>query len=212
MAAFLEQLESRTLFSANPLAAVGAAGDELLVLSDARTIRADVQHCAPLLLGDRHGITADLHGLPASASNRQLLSHLRTDEQKYMTSLKADVAGLLRTGGPTARKAIADGVRFFLNPTSAAARNHLAADLIALQKIATAPLATLGSHVATAQAAVLADLNAITAANPTDTVLQSAVHKAQTDSAGCITTATADVQTIQNDISALVKDLGGSAG
>lgn len=211
MPAFLEQLESRTLFSANPLAAAGAAGDELLVLNDARTIRADVQHCAPLLLGDLHGITTDLHRLPASANNRQLLSHLKADEQKYMTSLKADVAGLLRTGAPTARKAIADGIRFFLNPTSTAARNRLAADLTALQAIATAPVATLQSHVTTAQTAVLADLNAITAANPTDTALNSAVQKAQTDSNSCIATVNADVQKIQSDISTLVKDLGTGA-
>jgi hypothetical protein len=211
MSAFLEQLESRTLFAASPLAAVGAAGDELLVLNDARTIRADVQRCAPLLLGDLHAITADLHALPASANNRQLLSHLKADEQKYLTSLKADVAGLLRTGAPTARKAIADGIRFFLNPTSAAARNRLAADLAALQAIATAPLATLQSHVTAAQTAVLADLNAISAANPTDTSLAATVQKGQTDSTSCITTINADVQKIQSDISTLSKDLGTGA-
>src|SRR2546423_7758880 len=121
MSSFVESLESRTLLSAGGLGA-GVVADELQLLGDARSIRADLKKCGSKLSAELRQITADLKGLPNSSQNRALLAKLRMDEHRALYAMKRDANNLVRAGSTGVRRAIADGIAVFFSPGDAAAR------------------------------------------------------------------------------------------
>lgn len=204
MSKFVQALESRTLLSASGSAIVA---DEVRLVGDARAIRSDVHHFSALLKTDSHQIQADLRGLPKTAGNRALVATLRTDLRKGTATLQKDVSAIIRTGSADARKALGDGMALFLNPTNVSAIARLAGDITRLESGVAAPLAALLTDAAAFQANLSGDLTALSAANPTNDTLQSHVQTASADTASALATAHNDVNTVQTDVTALLRDL-----
>ena len=201
---FIQTLESRRLLSASGLTIVA---DETKLLGDARTIRSDVQHFAPLLKTDERVIQNDLRGLPNNATNRTLTGTLRGDVQAGIGKLRRDVGNLIRVGSSDARKAVADGISLFFNPTNASAQSRLAADITRLQNETAAPLAALLTDAAAFQSKITQDLTALSNANPTNTALHNDVQAANGHTSSALTTAQHDVTTVQTDLATLLHDL-----
>lgn len=204
MSQFIQVLESRTLLSASGTAIVA---DETRLLGDARTIRAEVSHFGSLLKADSRLIQADLRGLPNTPGNRALVATLRTDVQKGIAKLQKDVATVIRVGSADARRALADGLAVFLNPTNAPALARLAGDITRLTTEAAAPIGTVLADAASFQSTVSHDLTALSNANPTNAALQGHVQTANADSSAAISTAGHDLQTVRSDIATLLGDL-----
>ena len=204
MSPFVQTLESRTLLSASGATIVT---DEGRLLGDARSIRADVHHFGSVLKNDSRLIQTDLRGLPGTPANRTLVSTLRADVQKGVAKLQKDVAAVVRVGSADARRAIADGLAVFLNPTNARALARLAGDITRLTTEVATPVATVLADAASFQSTVNHDLTAVAAANPTNTALQSHVQTATGDTSLALTTAQNDLQTVQTDVGTLLHDL-----
>jgi hypothetical protein len=205
MSRFVQTLESRTLFSvtipANVVTDIG------MLLGDSRALRADFQTHVPVLHADFRAVGKDLKGLPNNGTNHALLGKLRGDAGHWMGVVRGDMAGLLHAGTPAVRHAIMDGMRVFMDPNDLIAKAKLAADLTAVQSVLAAPMATLATDVQSAGAMLTADLNALTAANPTDTALQGDVNKVESDGSAMLMGVGGDVQKLNSDVTQLVTDL-----
>ena len=210
MLPLVQSLESRRLLSSAP--ATGVVADELKIVADANSIKADVAHCRRTLKLDAQTISADLKRLPNTAPNRSLLTTLKGDVNHQLVTVKADVSALLKAGEADARKAMADGIRVFLNPTNSAPRAKLAADIRKLQTETATPLAKLLGDLSSAKTAIANDLSAIAAANPSAKQLQADVPAVQRDATTCLNTVNDNVQTVQTDVANLLHDLGSQAG
>ena len=205
MTRLIQPLESRILLSASSTQIVA---DELKIVSDANSARTDVLHFAPILVADAKSVAADLKSLSNTAQNRTLGAKLKTDATQAFAHLKSEVLAIIHTGGPVAKKAVIDGLAVFANPSSVAARARLSADLKHLQSVTSGTIAKFLSDAGSARTAILGDLNAITAANPTGTTLATDVSKASIDTTAALGAATTDVQTLQGDVNTLITDLG----
>jgi hypothetical protein len=205
MSTFVEGLETRTLFAANP----AITADLLRIVGDGQAIATDVRQSLPTLLADARAISSDLHALPNSVQNQPLVKKLRLDQQSWISTLRADGAAAAHAGSAKARLAIADGIRVFLHPTNLTFIARLGADLLSLGSAVAGPLSTLQSQAASGQAAILADLSNLAAANPTDATLQSHVQQVQTDASNAANTITQAGQNLQTDLGTLVTDLTG---
>jgi hypothetical protein len=204
MSCLIQSLEPRTLLSASSAQIVA---DELKIVSDARTARSDVFHYTPILIADAKSIAADLKSLANTSQNRSLGAKLKSDATQWFTRLKTEVLSIIHTGEPDARKAVVDGIAVYLNPSNTSARSQLSADLTQLQSVTSGPIAKLLSDAASARTAILSDLTAITAANPTATTLNSDVSKATSDTNTALNAASSDVHAIQTDVNTLISDL-----
>ena len=204
MSQFIQALEPRALLSASGTTIVA---DETRLLGDARAIRAEVSHFGSLLKSDARTIQADLRGLPNTPANRALTSTLRTDVQKGIARLQKDVSVVIRVGSADARKALADGLAVFLNPTNAAALGRLAGDITRLTTATAAPIATVLADATAFQSQVGQDVSAVAAANPTNAALQTHVQAANADTSSVLSTARTDLQTVQTDVTTLLHDL-----
>jgi hypothetical protein len=205
MSHFVESMESRRLLSASGLAIVA---DEGQLVSDARSIRSDVQHFGRLLKNDEKVVQSDLRGLPDNTTNRGLVGALRTDVRNGIGKLQRDVANLIRVGLSDAGRALADGIALFFNPNNSTAQSRLANDITRLQNGTAAPLATVLSDAASIQTKVAQDLTAISNANPTNSALGTHVNTATTHTASALTAAQNDVHKVQSDLATLLHDLG----
>lgn len=206
---FIEGLESRRLLSATlPLAVLG---DVTKLMVDAHATKVDFQQHLPAFRADAQALGKDLHGLPNSGSNHALLGKLRGDEGHALATIRADLGSLLSVGNASIRKALVDGMRVFLHPNDAAAKAKLSADVTAMQAAATAMFMKLGTDVMASGSAITADLNALTAANPTDTTLANDVHTAETDGGKLVTALSTDLQAVNADVTQLLTDLAAAA-
>lgn len=204
MSQFVESMESRRLLSASGLAIVG---DEVQLVSDARSIRSDVQHFGRSLKNDEKVIQSDLRGLPDNATNRGLVGTLRTDVRNGIGKLQRDVANLIRVGSSDARRALADGIALFFNPNNSGAQSRLANDIVRLQNETATPIATVLSDATSFQTKVAQDLTAISSANPTNAALGTHANTANTDTASALAAAQNDVHKVQTDVATLLHDL-----
>jgi hypothetical protein len=205
MSSMIQLLESRVLFSS--IAAF--VGDGAQLATDVGGARADVLQYAKTLTGDVRSIAADTRGLPASSEKRGLLNTLRTDGLKSAAVLRADVRSIVTVATSNGKRTIADAIHVFEHPTNLTYIARLASDIIAIGSGLDAPLAKLQSDVAAGRSALLADLNNLAAANPSDAALQSHVQQIGADSQSAIDKLTADGQTIQTDLQSLGQTLGG---
>lgn len=205
MNAQIQPLEPRLLLSASSAQIVA---DELKIVSDAGTARSDVLHFAPILIADAKSVAADLKSLANTSQNRSLGTKLKSDATQWFTRLKTEVLTIIHTGEPDVRRAVADGIAVYLNPSNTSARNRLSADLTHLQSVTSGPIAKVLTDAASARTAILADLTAITTANPTATTLNSDVSKATGDTNTALNAATNDVHGLQSDVNTLISDLG----
>jgi hypothetical protein len=200
----VQPLEPRTLLSAS---SAQILADELKIVSDAGTARSDVFHYAPILIAGAKSIAADLKSLANTSQNRSLGAKLKSDATQWFTRLKTEVLSIIHTGEPDARKAVLDGIAVYVNPSNTSARSRLSADLTHLQSVTSGPITKLLSDAGSARTAILADLTAITTANPTATTLNFDVSKATGDTNTATNTATNDVHGLQSDVNTLISDL-----
>ena len=204
MPSFIQPLESRILFSS--IATFVSDGAQLI--TDVGTARADAVQYANALAGDVRTITADVRQVPASTGKQTLLRTLRTDELKWAGTIRADVRSIATGATASGQHTIADAIRVFRHPTNLTFIAKLAGDVIAIGTSLNAPLSKLQSDVAAGRTALLADLNNIAAANPSDAALQTHVQQIGTDSQSAIDKLTADGQTLQSDLQTLATTLG----
>jgi hypothetical protein len=205
MASLIQPLESRVLFSS--IATFVSDGAQLV--TDVGAARADAVQYAKALAGDVRTITADVRQVPASTGKQSLLRTLRADEVKWAGTVRTDVRSIATVATANGQHTISDAIRVFRHPTNLTFIAKLAADVIAIGTGLDAPLSKLQADVAAGRTALLADLNNIAAANPTDATLQKHVQQIGTDSQSAIDKLTADGQTLQGDLETLATTLGG---
>lgn len=201
----IQRLESRVLFSS--IATFVADGAQLA--TDIKTARADVIQYASALSKDVRMVGADVRSTPASAQKQTLLKTLRTDESKWTSVIRADVRSAVNVANANGRHTISDAILVFRHPGNLTYIGKLAADLAAIGSGLNAPLNQLQTDASSAYTALLGDLNNITAANPTDTKLQTDVQQITTQSQSAITKLTADGQMLEADLKALGITVGG---
>jgi hypothetical protein len=204
MSPHIQALESRTLFSAVPVAIFTDVG---ALQSDAGALKADLRQQVPVLMADARSLVKDLHALPPTAQNRGILGKLRSDEMKGIARLRADAGTMLHTGPAKIGRAITDGMNLAAHPTDARAQARLSADLTALQSMDTALSAEFLSDAQNAASTLGADLTALSAANPSATTLEGDVAKTSTDMTGLLTSLQSHFQSTQGDFQHLMTDL-----
>lgn len=204
MSQFVQSLESRTLFSVTLPSA--ALTDFMKLAGDVVAARTDFKSYLPTLHADDTALRTDLKATNL-ASNKALMAKLHLDELKLFTALRADGMLLLRLDGVAARRAFVDGIRLALHPTDLALRAKVAAEVAAFQAASAAPLAKLGADATALGAIASADLTAIQTANASNSAVTNDVNKIKSDGGAFVTKAGGDLQTVQADVGALVRDL-----
>ena len=165
MSRLIQSLEARTLFAA-------AFATELAqVTADAAAARAALNTAVTTVKTDIKTLAADLRPLttPANrATNAALLQAVKADVAASVKTLRADTRTLLKSTG-LARKVAATGNGLTLRPGNPKLMAKLAADLPALILTTQASMVQLSAHIAAMD--IEPELTALTAANPTGTVL-----------------------------------------
>ena len=201
----LEQLEGRTLFAATAatiLAGVGA------VRADVTALEADLQADRGTVGVDAVALRADAAALPKTAANRRLVAKLRAGE--------AALAGRLTAAGrkaaslatvKTEQRLVADGTAVVLDPSDAAARSKLVADVKRVQAAAAGPIAKVEATFATGPATLAADLAALVLANPTDAALSADAGRAASGVSAAAAAADPQLTQTRADLALLLADL-----
>ena len=200
----IQSLESRVLFSS--IASFVADGAQLA--ADVGVARTDVTQYAKALIGDVRTVAADVRNVPASTQKQTLLKTLRTDETKWASVIRADVHSVATAASANGHKTINDAILVFRHPTNLTYIARLASDIAAIGSGLNAPLSQLQTDTSAAYTALLADVNNIASANPTDTKLQTDVQQITAESQSAITKLTADAQTLESDLKSLGITLG----
>jgi hypothetical protein len=150
----------------------------------------------------------ELSHLASTPQNKALIKTLKNDLRSVGGRVLFGLGGFLTTA---TRDAAAVKTAFLANQrnSTTATQAALLNALTKLQNDATAAQTAFGSASGADQAKLDADLNALAAANPSDTQLQTDVTKSETQLASCITMMSDDVNKIVTDIDKLEADLGG---
>jgi len=201
----MERLESRMLLSAVPPQVMTLMTDRATLLADVKAVRADIKTCQLTEAADLRAVTKDLKSAK-TAQNRALLTTLRTDDKACIRTLTTDLKTLFGHGSKDVNHALKDARLVLKNPSDAAARAKLTADLSSLQTDATG--SHLAAEVAACQTTENADLNAIASANPSNTQLQTDVGTAHSDAGTCSTAVQTAASTLATDIAKFVTDAG----
>ena len=165
MSRYIQSLEARTLFAA------AFAAEQAQVVADAAAARAALNLAVTTVKSDIKTLAADLRPLTTPANraiNAALLQAVKADVAASIKTLRADTRTLLKSTG-TARKVAATGNGLTLRPGNPRLMEKLAADLPALILTTQASMAQLSAHIAAMD--IEPELTALTAANPTGTVL-----------------------------------------
>jgi len=211
MSQFIDSLESRTLLSAAPLTKTEVLADEMAIISDSATTRADLKSASVVMAADTRTVAADVKTLNTPANrqaNAALLKTLRSDNQKYLATLRKDEAGLLGPGGGLARRASAHALALIQHPTNTKLQAQVTADMTALSTANAAALAKLQADVQTSTFST--DLNNIVTANPSSTLLATHVQSAETDATTATNTFNTAAAKFQTDTGTLSTDLSGA--
>jgi hypothetical protein len=166
MSQLIQSLEGRTLFAA----AFGA--EQAQVLADAAAARAALTAAAKTVSTDIKTLTADLRPLTTAANratNLALLKALKADVAVSVKTLRLDARNLLSKSTALSRRVAATGNALTLRPGNVKLMDKLAADLPALVLTTAASMAQLSADMAAMD--IEPELTALTAANPTGTVL-----------------------------------------
>lgn len=202
MSRFIEPLECRTLLSAS---ASTLASDLAAINTDASTVKLSFGTLEITLAGDFKAILGDLKG--SGKSNNALLRTLKSDGKKTLNKLKSDGKALLKATS-VSKRATADGIKL-TQKSSTALTAKVQKDITLLGSATSTPLSNIQAD--SQNTGLGTDLDALTAANPTNTSLATDDAKAKTDAttqgsafvSAAQTFATA-VTTLQTDLTTLV--------
>ena len=125
MSGMIQSLESRVLFSS--VAAIIGDGPQLV--TDIQSARAHVIQYEKTLAADVHTITADVRSVPASTRKQSLLRAIRTDETKWVNTIRADIRSVVTTATANKAATVAAAIRVFHHPTNLAYIAELVADV-----------------------------------------------------------------------------------
>jgi len=203
MAMQIEHLESRTLMSTTDFSAAGA--DFAKLLSDGQAAKASFLQYLPTLTADVAAVRTDLVG--AGARNVTLSAKLHGAEVRAYLVLKAGVSALGVAEAGVARGTIADGVRLLAHPSNKVLQARVSSDLANFSTTGTIVLARFAGPAAAASAEAAADLDAISAANGSNTSLATHINAVKTDGAAFVSAMQANIQTLQADLTTLVNDI-----
>lgn len=205
MSSMIQSLESRVLFSS----IATLVGDGAQLVTDIQSTRANVIQYEKTLAADVRAITADVRGAPASAQKQSLLRVIRTDETKWVNTIRADINSLVAVATANKTTTVAAAIRVFRHPTNLTYIADLAADIVKIGSALDTPITQLASDVSAGRTALLSDLNNLASAYSSDSALQSGVQQITSDSQSAITQLTSDGQTIAADLQNLGQTLGG---
>ena len=203
MAQFIEVLEDRTFLSATPTT-IGA--DETKLLTDAKAAYAVFQSSVASYRTDRANLIADVKALPKNKTNNALILKVSKAELTAVAKITADGKKLIAVDQAAVRTAVTVGLKDFANPT-AANDAKLVAAIQKAQSLAAKPLAKLQADLVSTSTTLDTDLNTLASANPSATKLNSDIATAESDQISAGISITAQLNTIQGDLSTLVTDL-----
>ena len=167
MSRFVQSLETRTLFAAGMF-----SDEQAQVVADAAAARAALTVAAKTVATDVQTLAADLRPLTTATNrttNSALLKALKADVAASLKTLRLDARNLLTKSTALARRVASTGNALALRPGNPRLMERLAADLPALVATTQASIAQLGADIAAMD--IEPELTALTAANPTGTVL-----------------------------------------
>jgi hypothetical protein len=200
MPVFVQSLERRFLLSS--VTGSTLAADYQQVVADAAAANAALKTLAAELKTDNAILATDLKTLPKS--NAKLLATLKTDETKANSKLTTEL-GLLLTPATTLAKNSASVGELLTTNQNAASIAKAKSDDTALNNITSTPLANLTA--ALGSTTVTSDLNALAAANPSDTTLAAAVNTATRQVSAQDSAIGNDAAQFATDVATLALDL-----
>lgn len=201
MSARIEELETRTLLSST---AVGV--DELKLIADAKASLAVFQAAVSTYHTQANTLAADVKALPRTKTNNALLLKASKDQLTVVGVINADGKRLVALDESAVMKAVGDAVADQANPT-AANNARLAKGIQSAETIAAKPVAALEADLTSSGKTINSDLDALVAANPTATQLNTDVATAKADETAAASQITTQVNLIQSDLATLVTDL-----
>lgn len=171
MPEFIDTLESRRLLSAVTLAAA-----EAKLASDVSILATDARSAKVALVADVKVFKADLTALDLKSG--ALKSGLQNAVASGRTKIEADVSHIISAGYKDGMDVVSDVLHITLFDAGdatkiAAEQKRLGADIKALQTLETPLVNKLSADVGNAVTQVNSAVQAIIAANPADTTLQS---------------------------------------
>jgi hypothetical protein len=206
MSKFIQSLESRTLLSGTPVTQATLAADDALIVANAATAKGDLKTLSAAAKADMKTIQTDLKGLPKT--NAPLLKKLKADESKLLVQITKDLNALLNPGKALGKRATVDG-ESLLKKATARLQAKVGAEGTTLGLVTLATLAKLQAD--SQGTAIVADLQALAAANPGSAVIAADTTKTMTDlstqNMALVTAAT----TFQTGTGTLATDLGSAA-
>jgi hypothetical protein len=198
MSRFIQPLERRTLLTAS---ASSLSADLTSINTDAAAVKADLTSLQTAATADFKSLVSDLKG--SSKTNLALLAKLRSDGNKYLAKLKADVNALLK-GSALSAKGVKDGTATLANPNAPASGN-IKGDVNALAAAATNPLTKLTTDASTAT--LVADLNALAGTKSLSTDVTKAANDLNSLSGKVVSDANkfgSAVNTLKTDLTTLL--------
>lgn len=178
MSRMIQPLEARVLFSS----VATLVGDGAQLVTDLQSAKADVVQDEKTLAADARAITADVRAVPASAGKQSLVKAIRTDEAKWVGTIRADIHSIVTVAIANKTGTVAAAVRVFRHPTNLTYIAELAADIAKIGSALDTPVAQLESDVSAGRTALLSDLNNLAAAYPGNSALQTSVQNITSDS------------------------------
>ena len=197
MSRFIEPLESRTLLSAS---ASTLSTDFSAIATDAGAVKSAFIQLEVALAGDYKAILTDLKGSKGSSSQ---LKTLKSDGKKALNTLKKDGLALLKAA-VIAKRATTDGTKLIAK-SSTAQTTKVNKDITALGSATTTPLANIQND--SQHTGIGSDLDALAAANPSNTQLATDAAKTKTDANTQGSAFVSASQTFSDAVATLKTDL-----
>jgi len=203
MRTFVQQLESRTLFAATPLAAVGLVTDLAAIAADLKSVKTTLAASGAAFGPDLKKLSADLRAA-GGAENLALAKKLVPDANKTFAVLRGVMGRLTGPVMGASARSVAHGVALARKP-GAAGIARVQADIALLGNILTAPLTNAAN--ALAASAIADDVTTAGTLNPSDDVIAADLAKITADQAtfGAFTGA---AQSLLANLTKLGTDLG----
>ena len=184
------------LFSASSQAVLA---DGLKLETDAKALAAEFKSSVATFKADAAALKVDVKALPKTAANRKLEGAVLRDQAKVLGKLAGGGETLARAAGPAVKRAVAVGVAVLADSSNAAAVAKLRAAVSTIEAKAAVPVTNLITTLEAASATSFTDLTALSAANPTDTVLSADVATTQGHVTDARTSLEADVAEVAAD-------------
>lgn len=206
MGRFVQQLESRTLFAATPLAAAGLVTDLAAIAADLKAVKTTLTASAKAIGPDLKKLATDLK-TAGGADNLALARKLVPDANKTFAVLRSVMAKMTGPVMGASARSVAHGVALARNSGTAAIAN-VQADVALLANIMTAPMTSAAN--ALAASAIAGDIAAAGTNNPANDTIAADLAKVTADQAtfagftGAAQSLLGNLTKLSTDLAALV--------